>query len=886
MAAPQPEPLPVSPAADLSGTTVGRFLIADRLGAGGMGEVYRAEDTLLKRAVALKRVAPRLRADQRYRERLIKEAERASAVTHPHIAAIFDVLEDKGDLFLVMEYAEGVTLRERWREPLRLEQFLAIAIQLAEALGAAHDKGLVHGDVKPENIMVSADGNVKILDFGVAKRLPSTPDSDLTETSDTTREPRGGTPGYIAPEVLMNRGIDGRADIFSLGVVFYEALSGGHPFRESGFVPTVDRVLHQVPTPISQLNLHVPAELARIVDKMLAKDPADRYATARDLLVDLRAVHRSAYLSDLLVGQQPRRWPGRRWALLAGVAALVILMVATVWLLRQPVRQWLNARTTPAEKRLAVMPIDVMPVEAASRDQQVGALASGLTEVLTTQLTRLSVGRQLNVIPATESRRLTGVEQASTLGANLVLTGSLQLWGDKARLAVNLLSLGDRRQLDGRIVDGSMRAPMEFEDSVVAAALEMLRVKLPAPERRALTAQGTQVAASHEAWIEGRGFLLNYDRAENVNRAVASFRRALQLDPNYALAHASLGEAYWRKYDIQKDKQWMTFAQQSCEQALNLDPKLAAGHTCLGILYRQMGEYGKAVTEFDKALESEPASDDAYRGLAAAYEGLGRFDDAERTYQRAINLREKYWAGYNWLGAFYMGRARYADAARMFAQVLEQAPENLRGCVNLAGAYTEMTRYADAITVLERCNKIQPSDMTYGALGAAYFRLRQFPKASEYYGKAVGMKERDYRLWANLGDSYYWTAGKREQATAAYQKTIALGKDTLAVNPRDGTALAVMAKCHARLDEKDAARRELQQALALATPGASLLYTAALVHLQLGETDQALSTLEKSLAAGLRPARLRDDPSFDGLRDNSRFQRLLQGQQSRKSDGH
>ncbi|MFQ5926217.1 MAG: serine/threonine-protein kinase, partial [Terriglobia bacterium] len=208
---------------DLTGTTVGRFAIRARLGAGGMSEVYRAEDTKLKRSVALKRMAPHLRADEHYRRRFLKEAERASSLNHPHIAGLYDVLEEKGEIYLVMEYVEGVTLRKRLREPLSIKEFLEMAIQCGEALVAAHAEGIVHRDIKPENIMLAPAGQVKVLDFGVAKRLPRPDESTMTASLDSESGGLSGTPAYMAPEVLLEQESDARADIFSLGVVCYEA---------------------------------------------------------------------------------------------------------------------------------------------------------------------------------------------------------------------------------------------------------------------------------------------------------------------------------------------------------------------------------------------------------------------------------------------------------------------------------------------------------------------------------------------------------------------------------------------------------------------------------------------------------------------------------------
>lgn len=864
---------------DLTGTQVGRFSVRSRLGSGGMGEVYLADDTTLKRPVALKCMASQLRADPRYRQRFLKEAERASAFSHPHIAGIYDVLEEKGELFLVMEYVEGATLRERLRQPLRLEQFLEIALQAVDALASAHEKGIIHGDIKPENIMVGSGGQVKILDFGVAKRLPHPDDSDLTQTSDSGTGSFSGTPGYMAPEVLLNREVDGRADIFSLGVVFYEALAGRHPFRESSFVATTDRILHETPPPIVQARPRVPAELDRIVGKMLAKDPADRYATARDLLVDLRAVRRSG--SDAVLLPAPaapglRRWA---WAVVSGAAALVIFVLAAVLLWQGPIRRWLGPGSIPQQ-----MSVVVMPFEVAAQSPET-FFAAGLGEVLSAKLTRLTATHSLQVAPASEARKLSRatVEQAGKeLGVNLAITGNLQRWGDDVRVTVSLVSVRGLRVLHADIVDGSWGEPMKLEDLVVAKVLDMLKLELQPPERQALAAHGTQVAPAYDSYLQGRGYLQNYDKPENIDSAIRLFSQALKLDPNYALAHAGLGEAYWKKHDIQKQAQWVDAARQSCEQALRLDAGLAAAHVCLGTLYNGTGQHEKAVAEFQRAVESEPTSDAAYRGLATGYERLNKTEEAEKTYRRAIDLRPRYWAGYSWLGAFYSGQTRYAEAANMFDQVIRLSPDNVRGYSNLGGTYILQGRYAQAIPPLERSVAIRPTGDAYNNLGTAYFRLRRFDEAALIYQKALQLDERNSIIWGNLGDSYYWAPGKRAQAVTAYQKAISLAKEKLVVNPSDAALLGNLAKYHARLEQKEPAMAYLQQALSLAPTGAELRLKAALVHHQFGDLKQTLVWLEKALDAGLSPTRLRDDPSLDDLRADKRFQALLGRQVSRQ----
>src|SRR5216684_1503822 len=268
----------------LLGVVAGRFLIKGRLGTGGMGEVYRAEDTKLKRQVALKRMASHLRGQPLYRERFLQEAERASRVSDPHVAALHDVFEENGEIFLVMEYVEGLDLRKNLQRPVTLKQVMDIAVQCAQALVAAHEHGIVHCDIKPENIMLTSTGQVKILDFGVAKHLPRSDQSSTVDRAGTF----AGTPAYMSPEVLLEQAPDGRADVFSLGVVFYEVLTGQHPFMASSFVATTDRIRRETPASVRIFNPSVSEDLETLVNKAMAKEAGQRYSSAQELLETLR----------------------------------------------------------------------------------------------------------------------------------------------------------------------------------------------------------------------------------------------------------------------------------------------------------------------------------------------------------------------------------------------------------------------------------------------------------------------------------------------------------------------------------------------------------------------------------------------------------------------
>jgi len=270
----------------LTGTVAGRFTVLGPLGAGGMGQVYRALDDTLKRVVAIKRMAPKLQLDPADRQRFLKEAQRASALNHPNIAAIYDVLEDRGEILLVMEFIEGVTLRQRMKDGMSLEEFLDIAAQCADGLGAAHESRIIHGDIKPDNIMLTPAKRVKILDFGVARRFTNADANDATLSAASMTASLSGTPAYMALEVLKQKPYDGRADLFSLGLTFYEMLGGKQPFQADSFAGTLAQVLHAEVPSLSEVNRKVPAPVAGLVAKLLVKDPDARYASAQILLGD------------------------------------------------------------------------------------------------------------------------------------------------------------------------------------------------------------------------------------------------------------------------------------------------------------------------------------------------------------------------------------------------------------------------------------------------------------------------------------------------------------------------------------------------------------------------------------------------------------------------
>jgi eukaryotic-like serine/threonine-protein kinase len=854
-------PIPSPPPEDLAGSRVGRFVIRSKLGAGGMGDVYYAEDTKLQRPVALKRVNQKLRSDPEARRRILREAQRASALSSEHIASVYDVVEDSDELFLVMEYVEGVTLRRRLQGAgrLTLDAFFHVAVQCAEALAEAQQKGIVHRDLKPDNIMLTGADHVKILDFGLAQRLPIADPMALTASAESQSLGCAGTPGYMAPEVLLEQEVDGRADIFSLGVVFYEMLTGRHPFETKKLIGTADHILHHQPPPVGELVSGVPEELERVVGRMLAKDPQARYASAADLLVDLRVLQGGVSHPSVWQSQPEIRRRLKSAARPGITLLLVVLALSTI--------PWPGMPKLPDKKHLAVLPF----VPAAD-DPEARAFSKGLTETLTAKLTQLTDRYPIQVVSPSEVGKLSTasvVQARSELGVNLVLEGSFHRSGSRVRVVYDLVDASTHGVLRADTVTADVGDPFVLEDRVVESALAALELELSTQDRKTLAVRGTSQSAAYDFYLTGRGYLQEYQKPENVESAIELFRRALERDPKFALAYAGLGESYWLKYEVTHDRGWVAKALEACQSANG------QGYTCLGTVYNGTGKYEEAADAFQKALQTDATSDSAYRGLGFAYEHLGKMEDAEQTYRSAIHVRPEYWAGYNWLGGYLYRQGRYEEAARQFEQVTERAPDNFRGYNNLGGAYIALARYAEVIPLCERSIRIRPTADAYSQLGTVHFYLRRFPEAALAYEQAVKMDESERYLWGNLGDALYWVPGRRQESVAAYRKAITLGEEQLRVNPRNATLLSYLAVYHAMLGEQQAAWANLKQSLALAPGNPEVRFNGALVANQLGDASRAIAWLRQALDSGLQADQIRNSPNFDNLHSSKPFQELL-----------
>jgi tetratricopeptide (TPR) repeat protein/predicted Ser/Thr protein kinase len=854
------------------GGLLGHYRLEEQIGHGGMGIVFRAHDERLRRDVAIKILHPGTLSDESARKRFRAEALTLSKLNHPNIASVYDFDTQDGVDFLVMELVAGRTLHESIHgRPLNEAEVIDIGSQIAAALQDAHEHGIVHGDLKPSNIALTPKRQVKILDFGLARRWRA----GDAESTDSMSRLGAGTLPYMAPEQFSGT-VDVRSDIWAAGAVLYEMATGRRCFPEPTLATAMEAILRRDPLPPAAVNPGISPEVDRVIMKALAKDPARRFHSADALAAALDTLRGSSvtWRSRVRALTPAVRHRAAKTAAIAAAALIVLALVMAVPTLRRRLSDNSPGAGLPARKIVAVLPF-----RNVGSDTETSAFGDGLTETLSSRLAQLSETHSIQVIPTQEIRAagaVTADKARSNFGVTLVVEGSLQKMGSIMRINCHLIDAATQRLLRAETITAASSDIFGLEDQTVEQVLRLMAIELGPQEHQALQKHGTANAAAYEYYLRARGYMQDYHKPENIDAAMVAYKRAIDLDPNYALAYAGLGEAYWREFGQTHDRALVDNATRTCQKALAISEKLSEAHFCLGRVYQTTGTPEKAVEQFELAVVLDPNSDDGYRGLAEAYSTLGKPGNAEATYQRAISLRPQYWASYSWLGAFYFRQARYSDAEYMFKKVAELSPDNFRGHSNLGAVYVLQGRYADALETLNKSIAERPTVLAYSNLGNAYFGLRRFDDAARTFEQGLTFDAKNWRLWGNLGDARYWIPQQRARAPEAYRKAIALAGEQLQVNPRNDVILGLVASYEAMLGEKQAAMAHLNRALAIAPKDPDLQYRAALVHNHFGETELTLKWLSSALATGFSPVTVRNAPDFDSLRDNPKFQRLMQ----------
>ncbi|MDH4156321.1 MAG: tetratricopeptide repeat protein, partial [candidate division Zixibacteria bacterium] len=741
---------------------------------------------------------------------------------------------------------------------LAVGEVVDLATQAGEGLAKAHDSGIIHRDIKPSNIIVDGDGRLKILDFGLAS-VSST--EELTASGYAL-----GTVGYISPEQIRGEKADERSDIFSFGVVLYQMLTGRQPFRRDTDVATMNAVLTDSQEPVSRSRGDVPAELQRVVDKSLEKDRRLRYQHVDELLADLRRLE-----SEPVRGLTARRW-WRRYRKFSVPAVLVLAAVcaAATPACRKQVLRWLGFRTVPYEKHLAVLPF--ANLGKAAGDQ---AFCDGLMETVSSKLTQLEQFQgSLHVVPASEvrAREIASARSARhAFGVTLAVTGSVQRQGDYVRMTLNLVDATTERQLRSSVLDNRSGDVSALQDSTVVELAGMLEMELRPLQRRALAEGGTSFPKAYDRYVRARGHLQDYQRMTSVDLAIELLDSAIAEDPAYALAHAALGEAYWRKHRLSQEPIWIDRAVESSQRAIELNNQMAPVFVTLGLIHKGTGRYEEAVGDFKRALLIDSTNHETHRELATAYEALNRLGQAEATYRKAIELKPDFWAGPFDLALFYFYNGRNQEALRFLRKAEELAPEAVYPYNDLGAVYLYLGRLDDSRRLLENSIEIEPNYAAYSNLGALNVFEKRHVEAARMYEEALKLDDHDYRVWINLAGAYQAIPGQREKMLATYRRAIELAERQRQVNPRDAWVLSHLADSHAAVGDTMQALTFAAQALAAAPENVEVTLRIGLVYETLGRRDLALDAVHAALDRGASLAQIKSTEGFENLLKDRRF---------------
>lgn len=816
------------------GFSLGHYRILKKIGSGGMGEVYLAEDSRLSRKVALKILPENIASDNERLRRFKQEAFAASALNHPNILTIFEFDAENQTHFIATEYVEGETLREKLKNnEISLKSALNIAEQIAFALSAAHSAGIVHRDLKPENVMIRRDRIVKLLDFGLAKLIEkkeASPDAEA-ETRALVKTDPGvvmGTFAYMSPEQARGKDIDTRTDIWSLGVVLYEMLSGRLPFEAETPNEYIASILKSDPLPLENKEQEIPVELAQIVRKTLRKDKDARYQTMKGFLADLKELKEEIALAEKLersvspnrihqtenqatqiveaetTNDATRAQTASSAEYIASeikqhkrgfLAVLLVLLIAALGL-----GYWFYASRSVSNDSGQINSIAVLPFENGSSDPNLDYLSDGLSESLIDKLSQLP---QLKVIARNSSFKYRGAnvdvqDAANKLGVRAIVMGKIMRVGDNLTVRVEMTDAAENRQLWSEQYNRKAADLLSIQQEIAQTASDKLRLKLSGAQEQQLTKRETVNPQAYELVLKGN-FYDNLSGTENDKKANELYQQAVAADPNYALAYAELSNSYsmLAANSLVDPKESLPKAESAARRALELDEKLPKAHLAMATIYRYGWNWAAAEREYKRAIELNPNLGDARRGYSAYLSSIGQHDEAIAEAKRAKELdpltpSTRRSVGYR----LYFAR-RYDEAIEDLRKMLETEP-------NSAGAI----------------------------LGYAYAANGQFKEAIAAYQEAIRSGNKSTSVQIYLGEAYALN-GEREKAQAIL--------------------------------------KELQTTKEYVSPGElATLYTA------LGDKEAAFASLEKAYAErDVQMEFLKIDPSLDPLRSDPRYQDLL-----------
>jgi eukaryotic-like serine/threonine-protein kinase len=767
------------------GEVLGHYRILEKIGSGGMGEVYRGHDEQLGRDVALKVLPAQLLADDSARRLLIREARTASALNHPNICTIHDVGETEGRNYIVMEYVKGRPLAEQIGEGgLPAEKVTRYGEQIADGLAHAHEYGVIHRDLKTSNIMITPEGRVKVLDFGLAKRHAIEGVTEQTHSQNSTVGDGAGvgTMHYTAPEVFRGEPTDARSDIWALGVVLYEMAAGQRPFHGNTGYELSSHIIHDQ---AKELPASATPGLREVIEKCLRKSPAERYQHAIEVRAALGALRSqtSATQSSMAViaEAEARTKERRRIFMIAGAfGALVLIIVLSMAGSRFVPAKW----KTGGGGSITIHSLAVLPLENLSRDPGEEYFADGMTEELTTQLAQISALRVISrtsVMQYKDSKKSLP-QVAKELHVDAVVEGSVMRSGDRVRITAQLIQASADKHLWAKSYEGDAKDVLGLQQQVAHAIADEVKVQLTPQEQTQLSSSRPVDPAAHEAYLKGN--YLNKGTGAQQRKAKEHFEEAIRIDPNYAPAYAGLADYYWSTLDL-PPRDGMPRAKENALKALELDPDLAQAHTELAAIHFYGDwDWPGADKEFRRALELNPGDADSHRYYSFFLAALGRgnealaqsakaqeldpfsistqvtagfvlyyareFDKAIDQCRKALDVDPNSGGAYDCLGLSYLAEGKYEEAIAACEKASNLWSDDPQRLVGLGRAYALADRKPDSTRILEQMRQLSRNAYVPPYFFATlYAAMGQKGEALNWLEK--GLRERDvFMAWLKV----------------------------------------------------------------------------------------------------------------------------------------